>query len=373
MNPSQYFHAGYSSHYARAYMQSMQATQQGPVYASSSQITLPGPASGPSYHQPQRNPAWYQPGQCRCTYNGCTFSGSPKALELHKMDRHLIYPPGWNKRRNPSDWDADPSLKGKPIAIQGTGIFLDTQEQIDSWIEERKRRWPSKGRVDEKARKMNEAIARGQLTPQELGLSSNKRRRLDVGDSQDRRNNNNRGGARGRGRGHARGAHRSGSNRVPLPPKPVFQHDSAKASPVVPNLPQQEDEDSDDDSAPEAVSSKIPTSTEPPPAPPIPTPTEAPAPQISQAPQHVKREHVPQPRRQPHNPFANHKNLLRNLIIPEIRMTVSNLSQAIRFLVNNDFLDNVELKPGDATSSKIQVLPPNDNDTEHTVTNVIKQ
>lgn len=37
-------------------------------------------------------------------------------------------------------------------------------------------------------------------------------------------------------------------------------------------------------------------------------------------------------------------------------MTVSNLSQAIRFLVNNDFLDNVELKPGQANERMIEVI-----------------
>ena len=37
-------------------------------------------------------------------------------------------------------------------------------------------------------------------------------------------------------------------------------------------------------------------------------------------------------------------------------MTVSNLSQAIRFLVDNDFLDNVELKPGQANERMIQVI-----------------
>lgn len=38
-------------------------------------------------------------------------------------------------------------------------------------------------------------------------------------------------------------------------------------------------------------------------------------------------------------------------------MTVSNLSQAIRFLVDNDFLRNVELKPGQAAEQqKIHVL-----------------
>ena len=44
------------------------------------------------------------------------------------------------------------------------------------------------------------------------------------------------------------------------------------------------------------------------------------------------------------------------LLLPEVRMTVSNLSQAIRFLVDNDFLDDVELKPGEAEERMIQVL-----------------
>jgi len=37
-------------------------------------------------------------------------------------------------------------------------------------------------------------------------------------------------------------------------------------------------------------------------------------------------------------------------------MTVSNLSQAIRFLVDNDFLQNVELRPGQADEKFIEVL-----------------
>ena len=37
-------------------------------------------------------------------------------------------------------------------------------------------------------------------------------------------------------------------------------------------------------------------------------------------------------------------------------MTVSNLSQAILFLVDNDFLDDVELRPGEAEERMIQVL-----------------
>jgi len=37
-------------------------------------------------------------------------------------------------------------------------------------------------------------------------------------------------------------------------------------------------------------------------------------------------------------------------------MTVSNLSQAIRFLVDNDFLQNVELRPGQSDEKFIEVL-----------------
>lgn len=37
-------------------------------------------------------------------------------------------------------------------------------------------------------------------------------------------------------------------------------------------------------------------------------------------------------------------------------MTVSNLSQAIRFLVDNDFLKDVEMKPGQADEKLIEVI-----------------
>jgi hypothetical protein len=37
-------------------------------------------------------------------------------------------------------------------------------------------------------------------------------------------------------------------------------------------------------------------------------------------------------------------------------MTISNLSQAIRFLVDNEFLENVELKPGEANEKMIEVI-----------------
>jgi len=69
-----------------------------------------------------------------------------------------------------------------------------------------------------------------------------------------------------------------------------------------------------------------------------------------------RRAPPPKPKKPPRNPFAARSSLLRNLLLPEIRVTVSNLSQAIHFLVENDFLENVELKPGEANEKRIEVV-----------------
>jgi len=122
------------------------------------------------------------------------------------MDRHLIYPSGWEKRQKKRDWDADPSLKGcvrlhslldlkwspntkihrKPIPIQGTNIVLDSPEILEAWIAERKKRFPTSDRIENKKRKMQEAVARGQLDLTEAGLA-NKRRKVERIDSYPKR------------------------------------------------------------------------------------------------------------------------------------------------------------------------------------------
>lgn len=63
---------------------------------------------------------WYQPGNCRCARHGCSFTGSRKSVEIHMMDRHFIFPPGWKKR---DDWDADPSLKGCIVVLYRADPF----------------------------------------------------------------------------------------------------------------------------------------------------------------------------------------------------------------------------------------------------------
>jgi len=70
----------------------------------------------------------------------------------------------------------------------------------------------------------------------------------------------------------------------------------------------------------------------------------------------VSKPRPAQPKKAPYNPFASRPTLLRNLLLPEIRVTVSNLSQAIRFLVANDFLEAVEMKPGQANERLIEVI-----------------
>ena len=46
------------------------------------------------------------------------------------------------------------------------------------------------------------------------------------------------------------------------------------------------------------------------------------------------------------------------LLQPEIKHTVSNLSQAIRFIVDNGMFRGVELKPGDAANILIKEMQP---------------
>lgn len=70
--------------------------------------------------------SWYQPGGCRCTRQGCPFTGSRKSVEIHMMDRHLIFPSGWQKKDN---WDADPSLRGCICMLYYSGLLTDADSE----------------------------------------------------------------------------------------------------------------------------------------------------------------------------------------------------------------------------------------------------
>ncbi|KAI0931997.1 hypothetical protein AcV5_004648 [Taiwanofungus camphoratus] len=317
------------------------------------------------------------------------------------MDRHLIYPPSWENRKRKSDWDADPSLKGKPIPIQGTTIKLDTPEAIEEWIAERKKRFPTAIRVEEKEKKLEEAIARGQLPIGDNRFPQFKRRRLSERSqganshySTGTNDMNERGPRRGRGRGRGRGTDRGWQGRADRvstmsrenafhesPHDTVLQQPSdapqtlTSSSTTRPSRSREQnsnfdatDSDSDSDGAPEVISSKGPSN---------PTEKELSQPDIQASaqaseiqatdliqgtptsavqPLQPTKKSLRQPRRPPRNPFAARHSLLWNLLHPEIRTTVSNLSQAIRFLVDNDFLENVELRPGQASEKMIEVV-----------------
>ncbi|EGN98674.1 hypothetical protein SERLA73DRAFT_168297 [Serpula lacrymans var. lacrymans S7.3] len=312
-------------------------------------------------------PSWYQSGNCPCTKQGCAFVGSKKSVEIHMMDRHLIYPPGWDHKKKEQNWDADPSLKGKIIPIHGTSIVLDTPEALDAWIAERKKRFPTTERVIDKKRKLEEAAARGQLPPEDMGLLGHKRRRMEENSREGSGNYRGRGQRgrqpRGRGRGLSRGRGGSTATHIDTPvanlersaPVPTS---SAGPSLVVEALSGSSSDSDSDDEVPEAVSSKAPPADVKPRA----DETESPQVQTVQPlPKIVKKPIPPQPKKPPHNPFASRPTLLHNLLLPEIRRTVSNLSQAIRFLVNNDFLQDVESKPGEADEKPIQVIGSSDN------------
>lgn len=100
----------YSSTYNPSSYPSISTPAFGNLPPASASRTLP-PRSAPPTH-------WYTPGNSKCTHSSCTFTGSANSVQIHMMDRHLIYPPGWHTRKRQTDWDADPSLKGYVFVSQ---------------------------------------------------------------------------------------------------------------------------------------------------------------------------------------------------------------------------------------------------------------
>ncbi|KAF8560436.1 hypothetical protein OG21DRAFT_1401275 [Imleria badia] len=301
--------------------------------------------------------SWYQPGNSRCARQGCPFTGSRKSVEIHMMDRHLIYPPGWQKK---DDWDADPSLKGKLLAIQGTSLVLDTPETISAWIAERKRRFPTDDKIQDKKRKLEEAVARGQLTPEDVGAGARKKYRQNLGQNTTYAE----GGSKGfRGKGHQRGKgrRREGLVQREEPQTENVDDSTSKLTDAKTKCTREASPNSastaDDDEAPEVVSSKAPTVSL---CIPEVDARHANEVQMSHAYSQESPRRISQPKKPPRNPFVSRSTLLRNLLLPEIRVTVSNLSQAVHFLVENDFLRGVELRPGEAQEQMIEVLGSNE-------------
>lgn len=241
---------------------------------------------------------------------------SKEMLETHMMDRHLIYPPGFLKKRV-SDWDADPSLRGMPVPIQGTNLTLDNPDNLKAWLEERRKRWPTSARVSEKKRKWKEAFDTGQFTTGDLNVREKKN--WPVGSRTQTHNKT----ISEKLHVHFSGLTRTNNGRE--------QNSSG------------DDQDYD---APEIMCSGSRHQES------VPQEHTAPVSQNRPYQQGLHQQH----RKQPGSSFVSKPRLLHKLLLPDIRMTVSNLSQATKFLVDNDFLYLVEEKPGAAMERKIQTI-----------------
>lgn len=181
--------------------------------------------------------------------------------------------------------------------------MLDTPEVIDAWIAERKKRFPTSERVTEKKRKMDEALARGQL---DLNARPNKRHRLG---EQSEGGKRGRGGHQQRGRGprgtnYQEMAASSSSHKprevAPLPPKPM------QPAPEVTKAQRTNDStdsSGDEDGVPEELSSK-----------PLNVTKASLVAETAQLPRPThKSRRVTQPRAPPKNPFNARPTLLRNV------------------------------------------------------------
>lgn len=216
----------------------------------------------------------------------------------------------------------------KPVPIQGTNVILDTPEVLEAWIAERKKRFPSAVRVEEKKRKMDEAIARGQLDLNDT-RRPNKRQKVDgQRDGRDHFHKDRKAPSQSRPSGgrerNVNPSERPGPSRARAP-------DSGWLKKSQENKPVQRPEDvavisddsdtSCDEDAPEAISSKVPPLVE--------TAASAESKTVvfdtvtttthsrKDPPEglQVKRNAPLQPRPPPRNPFASRPTLLRNVSV----------------------------------------------------------
>lgn len=137
----------YSSTYNPSSYPSISAPSFSNLPSASATRSLP-PRGPPPTH-------WYTPGNRKCTHSGCIFTGSASSVQIHMMDRHLIYPPGWHTRKRQPDWDADPSLKRYALVhtqpgrvIQSFFVWLpgSTQETHSYLRHERATRYARRNR-----------------------------------------------------------------------------------------------------------------------------------------------------------------------------------------------------------------------------------
>lgn len=352
----------------------------------------------------------------------CLFkTNSSLTLTLHRADRHLIYPPGGKealdrmdpllieerkesqrrqKRQDGSrqtgkrpDEDVEAAVMN---TIPGLNIALSTPELIQQWIAERKKRWPSEKVVQKKIEEAWDDASRGQLfrskrtAPQVEDSSQSKRPRPVP--KQDGSNSSEDEDSEGSSSSD------SDSDASDAPSEEPIKRPHVEAATGEPtgtsidgtktglqsrdhrNLcrfflqgrcnygasckqshqepsPDQNDLSKRDD-VPNAIHSKA-------------TPASS-----------VPSNRRPRPRPPPPNPFEP-RNLLHALLRNEIAQHVSSIAQVVRFLVRNDFLQDVELQAGDADKQAqrralIHVMPAtanaaNDSNLENNEEKTLKE
>ncbi|WVW80311.1 hypothetical protein I302_102290 [Kwoniella bestiolae CBS 10118] len=346
-----------------------------------------------------------------CQHPGCKFVGPSDKVQIHEEDRHLIFVEGKMPERSEEE-ERYARRKGPPLPIQGTNILLNTPEELEKWLAERKAKWPSKKRIQEKEEERAAAIARGEVP------ARGKRRKLDaatVAEEWGREPNLNeirgdqgrgRGGRGGRGRGRGRGGF-VGRTQVPEAPQPVDEGWSrittlpdikSRTKPPSPipssnalmalegyNTPSpsgssdsesdsesSNTSDSDSSSEDESSSSEdVNASSQ--------AQEKKPSRDQKEICQFFKRtgtcrfgnrcknshiiEEKPvnanESKAQPRQPVINKKqnhfarpSMIGSLLSNPIQNTISQLSQTIRFLVANNMLEGVELNPGDAQAQE---------------------
>ena len=139
----------------------------------------------------------------------------------------------------------------KRVPIQGTNVVLDSEEAVNAWIAERKKRWPTAARIQEKEKKLQEAIDRGEILENITSLRGTKRRRTESTSSRGNNDRRVRGGSRG---GKVLDS-QNGASSVkfhPLPAKPVVPVVQAPSKEIISSS----DSESDMDPVKDAVSSK---------------------------------------------------------------------------------------------------------------------
>ncbi|KZO98376.1 hypothetical protein CALVIDRAFT_42185 [Calocera viscosa TUFC12733] len=322
-----------------------------------------GYSISPTY-VPSRDDVWQQPDRHQ----------EPMRRPKEQHLRHSGHPRSFPQQH------PEPATSGKkrkredepPIPVPGTGILLNTPEAIEAWIAERKARWPSAKRIEEKSAAKKVARERGEIKPDASRLPGGMRGGAVRGRvSHEGRRPFNVRGQQQRGRGRGRQGERHLEREVPGP-----QTLSAQSDPTItPNAAKSKelttecdtsvrflapysdpssgtgDDSSDVDPVADAVSSKIEVGAA----------SELYAsPSLPDTVCHVLLHptRIMRPKAAPsHSAPSTTGDLLRRLLSTEVRATVSRLSQAIRFLVDNEFLAGVEERVGEAeTVSHVELL-----------------